>query len=147
MDDAATARFRAVCLRCRRHGNPGTSLLLPALLLPLSCVMLLRFREDVVVRCRFVLVVIRLDIIFAHGMIFKFVPHQYSTQIGMAVEDDSVEVEDLALLKLCAAPNRSERWQMNFVGPVFRTQPENDWTVLFLHRIQVIHGFKMSRRL
>src|SRR5260370_7053173 len=80
--------------------------------------MLLRFHQHVVVRCRFVLVVIRLDVIFAHGMIFKFVPHQYTAQIGMAVEDDSVKVKDLALLKFCTAPNRCKRWQMNFVGPV-----------------------------
>src|SRR5260370_34650290 len=108
--------------------------------------MLLRLYQNIVVRCRFVLVVIRLDIVFTHGMIFKFVTHQYAAQIGMTVEDDSVEVEDLALLKLCTAPNRRKGWQMNLVGAVFRTQPKYDWPVLFLYRIQVIHGFQMSWR-
>src|SRR5258708_40152085 len=64
----------------------------------------------------------------------------------MAVEDDSVEVEDLAFLKLRAAPDRCERWQVNFVGTVLRAQPDYDRPVLFLHRIQVVHGFEMSWR-
>src|SRR5882757_7736894 len=108
--------------------------------------MLLCFCQNVLVRGRFVLVVVRFDVIFAHGMIFKFVPHQYTAQIGMTVEDDSVEVEDLALLKLRTAPYWSKRWQMNFVGTVFGTQPEYHWSMLFLHRIQVINGFKISGR-
>ncbi len=41
-------------------------------------------------------------------MIFKFVPHQNPAQIGMAIEMNSVEIEDFALLKFGAAPNRRE---------------------------------------
>ena len=81
--------------------------------------MLVRLYQNIVVRRGLVLVVVGLDIVFAHGMIFKLVPHQYAAQIGMAVEDDSVEVEDLALLKFRAAPDWRKRGQMDFVGAVF----------------------------
>ena len=59
----------------------------------------LRFFQHIVVRCRFVFVIVRFTIIFAHRKILELVPHQDAAQIGMAVETDSVEIENLALLK------------------------------------------------
>ena len=105
-----------------------------------------RLYQNVVVRRRFVLVVIRLNIIFAHGMIFKFVPHQDTAQIGMTIEDDPIEVKNLALLKFRTSPDWSKRREMNFIGSVFGSQPEYDWPLLFLHRIEVINRFKISGR-
>src|ERR1700733_560199 len=67
----------------------------------------LRLLQHSIMRRRLILVVVRFHIILAHRMVFKFVPHQYAPQIGMAFEDNSVQVEDLPLLKLRAAPHRS----------------------------------------
>ena len=50
-------------------------------------------------------------VILAHRMIFELVPHQDAPQIGMAVETNAVEIENFALLKFGAAPNRRERRQ------------------------------------
>ena len=69
--------------------------------------------QDFVVRGRLVLVVVGLDVVPAHGMVNEAVPHQDAAQVGMAVEDDAEEVEDLALLELGAAPDGSERGQMD----------------------------------
>ena len=51
-------------------------------------------------------------------MIFELVPHQNPPQIGMTVETDAVEIENLALLEFGAAPDRRERWQMRAVGAI-----------------------------
>ena len=64
-------------------------------------------------RRRLVLVVVGIDVIAAHGMVGELVPHQDAAQVGVAVEDDAEEVEDLALLELGAAPDRRERGQMD----------------------------------
>ena len=53
-------------------------------------------------------VIIRLDVIFAHRMVLKIVPHQDATQIGMAVERDAIKVVDFALLKFAAAPDKRQ---------------------------------------
>src|SRR2546423_13617421 len=71
-------------------------------------VMLLRFLQHIVVRRRLPFVIVRLAIIFSHRMIDKFVPHQNPAQIGMTAELNSVEIEDLALLKFGAPPNRCQ---------------------------------------
>ena len=64
--------------------------------------MFLRALEHFVVRRRLVFVIVRLDVILAHRMIGKLIPHQDAAQIGMAVEMNAVEIEDLALLKFRA---------------------------------------------
>src|SRR2546430_5655605 len=55
-----------------------------------------------VMRRRLPFVIVRLAIIFSHRMIDKFIPHQNPAQIGMAIEMNSVEIENLAFLKLRA---------------------------------------------
>src|SRR6266446_3013190 len=70
-------------------------------------VMLLRLLEHVVVRSRFVFVIVRLVIIFAHRVIDKFIPHQNPPQIRMAIETHAVEIENFPLLEFRAAINRS----------------------------------------
>ena len=67
--------------------------------------------EHVVVRCGFLFVIVRLDVILAHRIIHELVPHQNSPQVGMTFEVDAVEIEDLALLKFGASPDRGERRQ------------------------------------
>ena len=60
-----------------------------------------------------VFVVVGIDVVPAHGMVLEFVPHQQAAQVGVAVEEDPEEVEDLALLELRAAPDGGERGQMD----------------------------------
>jgi len=67
--------------------------------------MLLCFFQYLIMRCWLPFVVMRFDVIFAHRMVLKIVPHQDAPQIGMAVEHDAVKVVDFALLKFAAAPN------------------------------------------
>ena len=55
--------------------------------------------QHFIVRRRLVFVIVGLDVILAHGVVLELVPHQNAAQVGMAVEDDAVEIEDLALLK------------------------------------------------
>src|SRR6266705_2964263 len=61
-------------------------------------VMLLRLLEHVIVRSRLVFVIVRFAIIFAHRVIDKFIPHQNAPQIGMAIEANTIEVENFPLL-------------------------------------------------
>src|SRR5437016_2546133 len=61
-------------------------------------VMLFRLFQHVIVRRRLPFVIVRLAIIFSHWVIDKFVPHQNPTQIRMAIETNSVEIEDFTLL-------------------------------------------------
>ena len=84
------------------------------------------------------------DVVFAHGVVGELVPHEDAAQIGMAVEDDAVEVEGLALLKLRAAPDRGERGNMDLVGAVLGAQAQNYRAVLLLHREQVVDGFEIA---
>jgi hypothetical protein len=77
-----------------------------------AAVMLLRFLQHFVVRRRLVFVIVRLAIIFPHRVIFELIPHQDAAQIGMTVEANAVEIENFALLKFRAPPDRRERRQM-----------------------------------
>src|SRR6266853_596720 len=54
--------------------------------------------QDFIMRGRLVFVIVRLDVVFAHGMVFEFVPHQDAAQIRVAVEPDTEQVVDFALL-------------------------------------------------
>ena len=73
----------------------------------------LGFLQHFVVRRGFVFVIVRLDVILAHGMGRELVPHQDAAQVGMTIEYDAVEIENLALLEFAAAPYRCERGQMS----------------------------------
>ena len=64
-------------------------------------------------RGRLVLVVVGIDVVAAHGVVDELVPHEDAAEVGMAVEDDAEEIEDLALLELGAAPDGGERGQMD----------------------------------
>ena len=77
--------------------------------------MLLRFLQHFIMRRGFPFVIVRLPIIFAHRIIFELVPHQNPAQIGMTIEPDAIEIENLALLELGTAPDRRERWQVGTV--------------------------------
>lgn len=109
--------------------------------------MLLRPFQNFVVRRRLIFIVVRLDVIFAHRMILKIVPHENAAQIGVAVEDDAVKVENFALLKLAAAPDGRERGDVIFVRAIRRALAEDDRPVLQRHRIKVIDGFETARDL
>ena len=82
--------------------------------------MLFRFLQHIVVRRRFLFVIVGLTIIFPHRMIFKFIPHQNPPQIGMAVEVNAVQIENFALLKFRAPPDRRERWQARSLCAITR---------------------------
>ena len=77
-------------------------------------------------------------------MVLKTIPHQDAAQIGMPVEDDTVKIEDFALLKFRAAPDRRERRQMDLVGAIFGAHTKNDGAVFFLHGEEVIDDFEMA---
>src|SRR5206468_13039365 len=67
--------------------------------LHLGCLMLFCAFQDFVVRSRLILVVVRLDVIFPHGMVGEFIPHENPPQVGVSVEDDAIQVVRLAFLK------------------------------------------------
>ena len=92
--------------------------------------MLLRLREHLVVGGRFVLVVVGLDVVAAHGVVGELGPHQQAAQVGVAVEDNAVEVENLALLKLGAAPDGRQRRQTDASGAVLGAHPQDHRAVL-----------------
>src|ERR1043166_7205612 len=72
-------------------------------------VMLAGLFQHLIVGRRFVFVIVRFAIIFAHWIILEFIPHQNPPEIGMAVEANSIKIENFALLKFGAAPDGSER--------------------------------------
>jgi hypothetical protein len=76
------------------------------------------FFEDRAVRRGLPLVIVGLDVVAPHGMVFELVPHQNTTEIGMADEGDAEEVEDFAFLKFAGAPNGRERGDGSLVGAV-----------------------------
>src|SRR6266511_4117710 len=78
-------------------------------------VMSLRALQHGVVRRRLVFVVVWIDVIFAHRIILEAVPHQDAAQVGMALQNDAVEIEDFALLKFAATPDRREGRQTHWV--------------------------------
>src|SRR6185437_5969022 len=80
----------------------------------------------------------RRNIVFAHGVISELVPHQQTAQVWMAVKNDAIEVKNLPLLELGAAPNRSERGQMNIIRAVAGAQPKNHRPMLLFHGVEVV---------
>ena len=89
--------------------------------------------EHLVVSCRLVFVIVRLDVVLPHWVIFKTFPHQDAAEIGMTVEDDSIQIIDLAFLKFRSPPDRGQRGQMVLFGPVASSQAQNDWAVFQFH--------------
>ena len=106
--------------------------------------MLLCSREHVVVRCRFPLKIVRLNVIFAHWMIFEFIPHQDPPQIGMPIEVNAVKIKNLALLKLGAAPDRGERRQPRALCAVRSPHAHNQRSMFVRHGKEVINRFQIS---
>ena len=104
--------------------------------------MSLRFLQHIVVRSWLVFVIVRFSIILAHRMIFELVPHQNPAQIGMAVEPDSVQIENLTLLKFCTPPGRRERGQASILCTVCGLHSNDDRSVFVRHRVEVINSFK-----
>jgi hypothetical protein len=93
--------------------------------------------EDFVVGGGLVLVVVGIDVVAAHGVVDEVVPHEEAAEVGVPVEDDAEEVEDLALLEFGAAPDGSEGGEMDglvavcvrrrrMTGPV-RSSTEKRW--------------------
>src|SRR5262245_18578019 len=62
----------------------------------------------------------------------------------MAFEANAVKIEDLALLKLGAAPNRRQRWQVSAVGAIACAHANDDRSVFMGHRIKVINRLKVT---
>ena len=60
----------------------------------------LSLSEDGAVRGRFPFVVVWFDIVLAHGVVFKLVPHEDAAEIGVIGEEDAEEIEDFAFLEL-----------------------------------------------
>src|SRR5262245_33486145 len=73
--------------------------------------MLLRFFQYLVVSCGLIFIVIRFDVIPAHRIILKVIPHEDAAQIGMPIENDAIKVIGLSLLKLGSTPNWRQRRQ------------------------------------
>ena len=57
----------------------------------------------------FVFVVVGGGVVFAHGMVLELVPHEDAPEVGVAMEADAVEVENLAFLEFGGAPDGGER--------------------------------------
>ncbi len=100
--------------------------------------------QHVIVRRRLVLEIVGLHVVLAHGVVLEFIPHQQAAQIGMAGKDDAVEIEDFALLKLRRAPDGRERRQLDLVGAICCAHAEDDRTVLFGDREEVIDSLKIA---
>ena len=82
-------------------------------------------RQHGIVGRGLIFVVVRINVVLAHGVVFELFPHEQAAQVGVAREDDSVEIEDFALLKFRAAPDGRERRQVIFLRPVFRAQTQD----------------------
>ena len=91
-----------------------------------------------------VLVVVGIDVVAAHGVVDEAVPHKDAAEVGMAVEDDAVEVEDLAFLELGAAPDGGERGQMDAGFAVGGAQADGQRAVLELLREEVVDDFEVA---
>ena len=107
--------------------------------------MRLRPRQHFIVRRGLVFKVVGLNVILAHGVVFEPVPHQNAAQVGMAGEDDPVEIEDLALLKLGRAPDGRERGQLDLVGAVRGRMRSTSGPMLLRDRNRVVDRFKIAR--
>ena len=62
----------------------------------------------------------------------------------MAVEPDSVEIENLALLKFCAPPDRRERGQTSILCTVCRTHSHDDRSMFAGHRVKVVNSLEVA---
>src|SRR5437879_7827359 len=61
----------------------------------------------------------------------------------MTIEPDAMEIENLALLKLGAAPDRCERWQVGTVCAISSAHA-NDYRAVFVgHRVKVINRLEI----
>src|SRR5262249_42054684 len=103
--------------------------------------MLLGPFQHLIMRCWLVFIVVWFDIVFAHGVILKSIPHQDAAQIGVVLENNSVEVKDFTLLKLRTTPNRCQRRQMILFGSVFGPYAENQRPMLQFHGIKMVNSF------
>ena len=84
------------------------------------------FGEDGVVGGGFPFVVVGFDVVLAHRVVGKGIPHEESAQVGMAGENDAEEVEDFALLEFAGTPDRGERRDGVGVGAIGGAQVEDD---------------------
>src|SRR5581483_2866529 len=100
--------------------------------------------QNFVVRRRFVFVIVRLLVVFAHRIIFELVPHQDSPQVGVPLELDSVEIENFTFLKFSTAPYRRQRWQADILSAIYSTQSDDQRAVFMSNRVKVINSFKVS---
>src|SRR5215470_12213501 len=62
----------------------------------------------------------------------------------MAFKADAIKVEDLAFLKLGAAPDRRERWQAGIVCAISRAHANDDGAVFMRHRIKMINCLQIT---
>ena len=95
--------------------------------------MAFRLLRYLIMGCGLILIVIRCDVILAHRMIFKTVPHEDAAQIGMTVENNPIQIINLALLEFRTAPDRGKGLQMVLVGPILCPQAQDYGPVLQLH--------------
>ena len=65
-------------------------------------------------------------------------------QIRMPRENNAVEIEDLALLKLGRAPDRRERRQLDLVGAVPSAHAQHHRPMLLRHGKEVIDGLEIA---
>src|ERR1035438_6382177 len=147
MDVAAPSKSPAAALRCHRPPVPGWGAWWGRLWrssLSHYASMLVGSLQYVVVRGRLVFVIVRVHVIPAHRIVLEIVPHQQAPQIGMPVEDDSEEIENLPLLQFGAAPHRRKRGQMDAVGAVPRTHAQRQRAELLTHGEEVIDDFEAA---
>src|ERR1043166_4553049 len=93
--------------------------------------------EHLVVRRWLVFEIVRWNIIFPHRIIFKSVPHQDATKIGMPIEKNSVEIVNFAFLEFRAAINRRQGRDTHLVGAIGSALAKDDRSLLQRHRIEV----------
>ncbi len=91
-----------------------------------------------------VLVVVGVDVVAAHGVVDELVPHEEAAEVGVAVEVDAVEVEDLALLKFGAAPDGGEGGEMRVGVAVCGAEAEGEWAVVEFVRVEVVDDFEVA---
>ena len=102
------------------------------------------FFEDRAVRRGLPLVIVGLDVVAAHRVVFELVPHQNTTEIGMADEGDAEEIEDFAFLKFAGAPDGRERGDGSLVGAVAGAQTENHGAVAVSDRVEMIDDLEKA---
>ena len=85
------------------------------------------------------------NVILAHGMIDKLVPHQNAAQIGMPFKSDAEQIENFPLLKFATAPDRRQGGQRGLVRSIFGAQPDDQRAVAEGHRVKMINRFQVSR--